>query len=46
MNLNFILFSFLEVEEYNIHIIICCFPERGYIMGVSYTGELFGRESI
>lgn len=46
MNLNFILFSFLEVEEYNIHIIICCFPERGYIMGVSYVGELFGRETI
>ena len=46
MNLNFILFSFLGVEEYNIHIIICCFPERGFIMSVSYVGELFGRESI
>lgn len=46
INLDFILFSFVVVKTYNINIIIGCFPERGYIMGVSYTGELFGRESI
>lgn len=46
INLDFILFSFIVMKAYNINIIICCFPERGFIMGVSYTGELFGRESI
>lgn len=34
------------IEEYNINIIIYSFPERGFIMSVSYVGELFGRESI
>lgn len=46
INFDFILFSFIVIEAYNINIFICCFPERGFIMGVSYTGELFGRESI
>ena len=34
------------VKKYNINIIIYSFPERGFIMSVSYVGELFGRESI
>ena len=42
----FILFSFIMVKTYNINIIIYSFPERGFIMSVSYVGELFGRESI
>ena len=46
INFDFILFSFIVVKTYNINIIICSFPERGFIMGVSYTGELFGRECI
>lgn len=46
INFDFILFSFIIVKTYNINIIIYSFPERGFIMSVSYVGELFGRESI
>ena len=46
INFDFILFSFIVVKTYNINIIICSFPERGFIMSVSYVGELFGRDSI
>lgn len=46
INFGFILFSFIVVKTYNINIIICIFPERGFIMSVSYVGELFGRDSI
>ena len=46
INFDFILFSFIVVKTYNINIIICSFPERGFIMSVSYVAELFGRDSI
>ena len=46
INFGFILFSFIVVKTYNINIIIYSFPERGFIMSVSYVGELFGRDSI